>query len=163
GAILVVAAAPHLDPALRDEVARLRGEGDHVDGALALRLVTASAEELPEQIDCLADTAPLVKNGLLRLAPPVLAHAASLAELELLPTQRALGTLRDSDELDPLLAPLATLVECKRDDAVGIVPAAELERLARLCGAALASGTHALIIAAAEAGPRRLLRGLAAT
>jgi hypothetical protein len=162
GALAVVAAAPHLDPALRDDIARLRGEGDHVDGALALKLTTSSAHEVAERLDRLADTAPLIKNGLLRLAPPVLSHAASLAELELLPTPRLLGALRGSDELDPMLACLAALLDCKREDAVGLLPADELERVTQLLGAALTSGMHALVVAAPDAGARPLLRGVAA-
>jgi hypothetical protein len=161
-AILVLAAAPHLDPALRDDVARARGEGDQVDGALALRLA-AGARLAGDGLERLDDTAPLVRHGLVRLLPPPLARAPSLAEHELFPSGRTLATLRGAEALDPLVAALATRLDCAREDATGVVAAEELSRVAQLCGAALTAGTHALVVSAAELAPRRLLRGVAAT
>jgi hypothetical protein len=160
--LALLAAAPHLDPSLREELARARGDGDQLDGALALELCLGDAQASVERIDRLSDAAPLVKQGLVRLIPPPLVRAPSLAEHELVPTSRLLSALRGVDVADPVLASLSVLLPCRADDALGVVPARERDRLARLFGAAMAAGTHALVIAPSDDG-RRLLRAMAAT
>lgn len=163
---LVLAAAPHFDPSVRDEIRRLRQDAtrSHVDGALVLDLFASTrVEGVAESHRFDADWLP-VDAGLVELVPTPLGHIASLAEHEIVPTPKLLELFRSQLALAPRIADLAELRACDPDEWIGVVSNEERRRMFDLCRTAFQSERRclALLVGPAGTGRERIARAIAA-